>query len=146
MSIEYKYKIWRNIFTLCQRGQWYTIDPNRPDKEDFIEAVKDFIQQWGCAELSSDFSSFRRTDPLDVINEMLSFTNKRPERKIEAASYGDFYTKSYSDSEMKTQNEFWDQNNPSDGVLPHGGASILTNKDNASTGLKSGSTEELELG
>lgn len=62
MTIEYEYKMHRNLWGLIAQGkyQWFRIDENRKDREDFISAIKSFIDTWGCAEFrDTTYSSFR---------------------------------------------------------------------------------------
>lgn len=106
MTIEYKYKIWRNVFMLCQPYVWYSIDPNRKDYNDFIEALKDFHQQWGLLQFSNDFSMYMKIDPIVYMNEIISSDQRNTEvtdSKAESSRYGDFYTKAYEPDTLSKQ-------------------------------------------
>lgn len=58
---DYEKKLHENLFGLIGAGkfQWFAISPDREDREEFIAGIKTFIDLWGCAEFSGDYSRFR---------------------------------------------------------------------------------------
>lgn len=44
-------------------GQWYIINPDRPDIPELIECIKLFIDYYGTLEFNKDYSAFRRAYP-----------------------------------------------------------------------------------
>lgn len=128
MTIEYEYKMHRNLWDLIaqERFQWFRIDEDRKDREDFIAAIKSFIDTWGCAEFRdetySSFRVFQRPDKVqEEITRLASIQPYRdtfsPERYVDAKkelssltepkkalnSYGDFYTKAYEPETLAKQ-------------------------------------------
>lgn len=132
MTIEYEYKMHRNLWDLIaqEKFQWFRIDENRKDREDFIAAIKTFIDNWGCAEFRDEtYSSFRvfyRDDK--VKEEMERIKSNRAQNKTAEATissqtsidtteqrssltkpkkalnaYGDFYTKAYEPETLAKQ-------------------------------------------
>lgn len=120
MTIEYEYRMHRNLWDLIsqERFQWFRIDEKRKDREDFISAIKSFIDNWGCAEFRDDtYSAFRVFLRPDRVQEEITrlasiqglgdtFSSKRyndtteqrsspTEPKKSLNAYGDFYTKAY---------------------------------------------------
>lgn len=57
---SYETKLFENLLTKCTFDKWYEIDKNRPDREEFVNGVKKFIDIWGLAEFRDDkFDKFR---------------------------------------------------------------------------------------
>ena len=48
-------------------GQWYNIKADRPDRKEFIECLKLYIDYWGNLELNEDYTKFRRCYPLKTL-------------------------------------------------------------------------------
>lgn len=47
---------------------WYSIKPERPDREEFVECLKLYIDVWNNIEFNEEFSAFRRAYPLGTIH------------------------------------------------------------------------------
>lgn len=128
MTIEYEYRMHRNLWGLIaqERFQWFRIDEKRKDREDFIAAIKSFIDNWGCAEFRDEsYSSFRVFQRPDKVQEELNrlasiqpygvtisseryndTTEQRSsptEPKKALNAYGDFYTKAYEPETLAKQ-------------------------------------------
>lgn len=46
-----------------QEGKKYKIDPNRPDREEFIACLKLYADTWGLLEFNEDYTAFKRIYP-----------------------------------------------------------------------------------
>lgn len=124
MTIEYEYKMHHNLWDLIsqEKFQWFRIDENRKDREDFIAAIRTFIDNWGCAEFRDEtYSSFRvfhRDNKVkeeiekiksnraqnkthrDTISSQTCVDTTEERKSLTTAKnasqrYGDFYTKAY---------------------------------------------------
>lgn len=60
-----------NSLETIQDGKWYAINKDRPDREEFIEALKLYIEVWGTLEINSNYTAFRRTYPLGTLEWMM---------------------------------------------------------------------------
>lgn len=63
-------------------GQWYTIKDDRPDREEFIECLKLYIDTWGNLELNKEETAFRRAYPIGTLIWMAKNDNSENERLI----------------------------------------------------------------
>jgi len=59
---KYQEELFPKLLTLRQDA-WYEIKPERPDREDFVEAIKTRIDMYGDFEFSNDYTKFRRIEP-----------------------------------------------------------------------------------
>lgn len=65
----YEYTMHRNLWDLIldRKFNWFRIQPDRKDREQFIAAIKSFIDTWGCAVFLDDtyekFRVFERITP-----------------------------------------------------------------------------------
>lgn len=48
-------------------GVKYEIDPNRPDREEFIACLKLYADTWGTLEFNEDYTAFKRVYPAKTI-------------------------------------------------------------------------------
>lgn len=84
MTIEYEHKMHNNLWDLIAQWkfQWFRIDENRKDREDFISAIKSFIDNWGCAEFrDTTYSAFRVYERTDMVKQELERINKNKPRR-----------------------------------------------------------------
>lgn len=86
MTKEYEYKMHRNLWDLIakERFQWFRIDEKRKDREDFISAIKSFIDNWGCAEFrDTTYSAFRVYERPNMVKQELERINQnKPHRDV----------------------------------------------------------------
>lgn len=85
----YEYTMHRNLWDLIRdrKFNWFRIQPDRKDREQFIAAIKSFIDTWGCAEFLDDtYSKFR------VFERMAPEFNKYEEKgKLSSLTFTDSY-------------------------------------------------------
>lgn len=84
MTIEYEYMMHSRLWGLISQGkfQWFRIDEKRNDREDFISAIKSFIDNWGCAEFRDNtYSAFRVYERTDMVKQELERINENKPRR-----------------------------------------------------------------
>lgn len=64
---EYETKLFTNLNTLETLNKWYGIKQDRPDKEDFVNALKKRIHLCGDFEFSNCYQKFRRVLPFNSL-------------------------------------------------------------------------------
>lgn len=101
----YKYKKWRDFFMLCQPDVVYPIAPSRPDRAEFIEAMKQLHDIYGIVHFVHDYSAFMRIDPVRVANEAIEWHEEKKVEKRISNRYDDFYMKAYKPEELAWQAE-----------------------------------------
>ena len=62
MTDQYYLELEPKLLSL-ERDKWWLILDTRPDKEDFVEAIKTRIDMYGDFEFSNDYTKFRRIEP-----------------------------------------------------------------------------------
>jgi len=57
----YLKELFYNLENKTEFNKWYSVE--RPDREDFVEAIKTRIDMYGDFEFSNDYTKFRRIEP-----------------------------------------------------------------------------------
>lgn len=56
---DYEKQKFKNLDAMTMY-QWYNIQPDRPDRTEFIETLKKYHDTWHTLEIRGEFSSFRK--------------------------------------------------------------------------------------
>lgn len=69
----------RNIFNKIKNlnlNIWYLIDKDRTDKQELIDTIKIYIDEYGCNEMefNEDYTKFRKLRPLVVNDNKIRIT------------------------------------------------------------------------
>lgn len=108
--IEYEQEIHRNLFKLVseRRFNWFRIDDTRNDRSWLIQAIKTFIDNWGCAEFNDDtYSKFRVFLRPDKVYEEMEKRGLVKKQVVQKNYYGDFYTKAMLPESIMKQAEIF---------------------------------------
>lgn len=106
IDLVYKYQKWRDFLAFCEPNVVYPIKPDRPDREQLIEALKQLHDTYGIVHFMHDYSGFMRIDPKQVTEETLKYIESMDPEKVQSLN------ESYSDYISSRSND-----NPSGGTL-----------------------------
>lgn len=128
LDLVYKYRKWRDFFAFCEPNIVYPIKPDRKDREELIEALKQLHDKYGIVHFMHDYSGFMRLDPNQYIKETLDYLESLEPDSLEALN------KSYN-AYIAPQSDF----------LPSDGINIPPTENNRSESLKTSQNENNKI-